>query len=194
MPRQAPVTNDLKVLLAIQDANSSAEMECMWSAKEVAEMLDLTPFQITARLAAMEKRGLMAREEGDWYITEAGHAYVENPPPPKKSIIPGQKVYRTPTGGMYTPGASVVYQEELDKGVERVPSCPGWKMKYQYAKKGFHQKMAEIEATIFIDTEGEQWIECRPDQKADLIVGPGPRTQGLPPKRLRRLRLEEQIH
>jgi hypothetical protein len=159
MRRQAPVTSDLKVLQAIDTLNQAAGQEQAYSSAEIAEAMGLTPFQVTARLKGMEGRELVARDEGYWYVTERGTDYRKDPPPERQSLPLGERVYKTPTGGLYSPGAAMVASMQDDEKVPRQAGCPGWKLKYQWGKKNpNYYNMSATQREVFIDTEGDEWV------------------------------------
>lgn len=72
-----PVTTDLAVLRGWPKTKASKEV----TSAQIAAALNLTVFQITARLKGMEGRGLVARKGSFWYVTDTGAAERENPSP-----------------------------------------------------------------------------------------------------------------
>lgn len=177
-PRKPPVTNDYDVLQKMGDRTRT-------SAK-IAERLGITVFQITARLKGMEKRGLAEHlPDGKWRASEKGLKMAAGPRPVEKSRSLGERVYRTPTGGLYTPGGSAAEPVD-DSGAIHADHCRGWKIKYKWVGPG-----GMIRKDIFIDTEGNHWVHARPNQPAELVLMTE-RMAGLSPVRL--VRRKKKVH
>lgn len=89
-----PVTSDITVLQGWPKSKDG-----LATAREVAEALNMTVFQITARLKGMEGREFVLRKDGKWSRTAKGEAEAKNPSPSvvrkssefrKKDAVTGQ--------------------------------------------------------------------------------------------------------
>ena len=168
-PRPEPVTTDWQVCKAMRGDPPDVYA---WKSNEVAEVLGLTVFQITARLKAMSGRQLVAREMEYWQLTDLGVHCADGPEPPKKEKVPlGDRVYRTPTGGVYSPGGPRKTVPE-DPGALRLPrgGTKGWRMRYAYGPKNPKTGFADIEFEVFIDLDGNQYVRAEPFETADVLV------------------------
>ncbi len=166
---RTPVTTDHAVLTVMVEAEYH-----QFTAKGVGHLLDLTPFQITARLKGMENRGLVTRngkvsKEGKklWVVTDAGTEYQKSPPPPPSVSRSRPRRKLIPSNGLST---------DIDvPRITRARLSEGWVL-----------KMLEIDGystNLFTSPLGTVFIEARSSEPANLIF----ETQivGLEPVRLK---------
>jgi len=163
------VTTDWSVANALSAVKKSKPM----SANEVAELMGLTPFQITARLKGMEGRKLVCRQDGLWVLTDTGIALgkgTEPAAPPKvvRIRMPGQAAVPLPD----------------DKRVPHVASDASWSLYYIWHGTD-PEKIKRID--VFMDSEGVEYVKAHPMETADLIMTFHHKTEGLTPYRLRKL-------
>jgi hypothetical protein len=154
MPHPPPVTNDVQVLGIMQEKKAR-------SSAKIANALGLTPFQITARLKSMEKRGLVAR-------TESGKWYRLLTPEQAKAVQPAPKA-----GGTSSPRLTLVVKDDK---VPRIRSCAGWARQFKF--------VGDTRMLIVADpADGQRYVQASPHEEAHLVF----ESDGLPPYRLRRL-------
>jgi hypothetical protein len=119
------------------------------TSNRIAEKLGLEVFQITARLAAMEKRGVTRRtEDGRWRLTKDGWALVHGPRP--------AEIVRVKTAN----GAVAID----DSHVPEVRSSPEWKVDYVWY--GPHRMRLDV----FTDPSGQKYVVATDSEPADLIL------------------------
>lgn len=177
-PRPEPVTNDWQVTRAM--LGDPPEEGYAWLSAEIAASLEITVFQITARLKGMEGRKLVYREQSYWALTPLGFQLGSSPEPPKKIKPPlSERVYSTPTGGIYSPGGGAASLPS-DEGVPKVSDTRGWKMRYLYGPKERipvrqgskiigYEFLARTQIEVHIDPDGNEWVRCDPIEPAELI-------------------------
>jgi hypothetical protein len=182
--RAEPVTSDWSVAKSMLQEESGL----CWTSAEIAENLSITVFQITARLKGMQGRELVERVEEFWRLTMLGEQLATSPEPPKKEKLPiGERIYRTPTGGYYSPGAIGAALPD-DSSVPRrsAEDAHGWRLRYEWGIRTGQFHLSDSYTTIFTDPDGIEWVKCAPTEIAELIVPEGRLTLGLPDVRLRR--------
>jgi len=151
------VTNDVQVLkkLSFKQGLRSAE---------VADLLGLTPFQVTARLKSMEKRELVKRDKkGNWLKVVSwkdAQAQQEQAAQAKAVRVAAWKA------GLPPQGAS-------DEGVPHLSSTVGWTGRYTpYAEDRW--------LIVFKSPDGVEYIRAHVSERADVIRD----IEGLPSVRL----------
>lgn len=191
-PRPEPVTNDWMVAHAMAYDGETATQELGWFSKEVATMLGLDVFQITARLKAMEKRGLVLQvaQPGQgplWVLTENGYYLgIGKEPAPKPKVPLGERVYRTPTGGYYSPGGAGRALVDDSGAIRLQPEdTKGWRMRYVYEPRNKKGEIQDGTIEVFIDLEGGEWVRAEADEEAHVLCHH--RWEGLRPTRLRKM-------
>ena len=138
-------TNDLQVLqvLSSKKAQTSAR---------VAEKLGLTPFQITARLASMEKRGLTKRsdDKSGWLrllsVEEAKNLQVDKTKTGRSLVVD-------------TDAATL----RRDSKTDSVNNTRGWTFRY-FWMSGDHRVI------VFTTPNNQHYTYAEPSEPADLLV------------------------
>lgn len=152
------VTNDVQVLKKLS-------FKVSLTSAEVASLLGLTPFQVTARLKSMEKRALVKRDKvGKWLKLRKWHEVQAEQ---EQEAV--QKKARRAVWVAGLPPQAVV-----DDGVPHIEDTHGWRARYTpYADDRW--------VLVFMDPKtGTEYIRAHFAEKADLI-----RTfRDLPPVRL----------
>jgi hypothetical protein len=116
-------------------------------------MLGVTVFQITARLAAMEKRGIIKRtQSGKWRLSREGWRLTGLPRPAETIRVPTE-------GGSYRPD---------DSDVPRVRTHDGWRIRH-VRTDAFNRKK-ERRHILYIDPEGDFFTQALSQEPADLII------------------------
>jgi hypothetical protein len=191
-PRPEPVTSDWQVAHAM--IGEPPEQGLHWLSGEIAETIGITVFQITARLKAMEKREIVRRGDTPgtaqfWLLTENGYYLGLGKEPPKKEKAPlGERVYRTPTGGWYSPGGGTHGLPDDSAVPRRAPEDGhGWRLRYVWEPVKPNGEPSDGMVEVFIDREGNQWVRAEPNEEAHLVCENSRLTQGLRPCRLRRM-------
>ncbi len=167
---RTPVTADHAVLTAMIESEHKA-----FTSKGVGKLLDLTPFQITARLKGMENRLLVVRNgktssqgKALWTVTDEGCIYQKSPPPP-----PTVRISRSKYGGSNPPPARPL---DIDvPHINRARLSEGWKV-----------DMLEIDGytrDLFTSPLGTKFILASHLETANLIFDPS--IVGLKPMRLK---------
>lgn len=149
-------TNDLQVLMVMSAKNPR-------SSARIAEKMGLTPFQITARLASMEKRGLVKRVEKSWVrlvSVDQATAMAEK----NKSSVEASR------------GTIIVNIEDAtarrDVGVPILKHAKGWTFKSFWS--GGDQRVQ-----VFTTPKGNHFVYADPSESADLLIDYRDRNIGL---------------
>lgn len=168
--KKGPVTTDRKVLeLMVTFKNPH-------SSRFIAQKMQLTVFQITARLKAMEGRKLIKRDEsGKWSVTLQGQQRLAamqdgtwKEPTPVAARV--QRVEQFASDLMTTVRA------EIAEGVPLYRALKGWKVRYIWSS---HDSRFDI----YRAPDGLEFRRVDLTERADLIVQYA--TPGMPPIRLK---------
>lgn len=152
------VTNDVQVLKKLS-------FKASLTSAEVAGLLGLTPFQVTARLKSMEKRALVKRDQaGKWLKLRKWHEVQA-----EQEQAHQQKALRKAAWVAGLPPQAVT-----DEGVPHIDNTRGWRARYTpYADDRW--------VLVFMDpSTGTEYIRAHFAEKADLIRD----FKDLPPARL----------
>lgn len=165
---RVPVTTDHAVLTAMVESETKA-----FTAKQIGKLLDLTPFQITARLKGMESRELIVRNGQTntvgkklWIVTDEGRVFQKDPPPP-----PAIRMSRSRYGGSNPPPA-----RPDDSDIPRVTRSrlnEGWKCEMLDVDGHTHD--------LITNPSGVQFVCASHLETANLIFEPN--IVGLKPAR-----------
>lgn len=149
-------TNDLQVLGVMSAKNPR-------SSAKIANKLGLTPFQITARLASMEKRGLVRRVEKMWLrivsLDEANTMAEKS-----KTTIESSR------------GTIIVSTQDAtarrDAKAPVLKHAKGWRFKSFWSS-------GDNRIQIFTNPKGEHFVYAEPSEQADLLIDYRDRDLGL---------------
>lgn len=137
-------TSDLQVLQVMSAKKG------MTSAR-IAEKLSLTPFQITARLASMEKRGLTKRADGLWVklmtVEQAKGLQIDKTKTDRRSLI------------VNADDATL----RRDTKAATVTHTRGWKHRYFWMS-------GDRRVIVFTTLDGKHYTYAEPSEPADLLV------------------------
>lgn len=140
-------TNDLQVLGAMSAKNPR-------TSAHIAEKLGITPFQITARLASMEKRGLAQRVDKKWLrIVSVDEA--------KAMAEKSKRSAESSRGTIIVDMQDAVARR--DSNVPILPNARGWKLRTFWST-------GDQRIQVFTTVEGEHFVYAEPSEPADTLV------------------------
>lgn len=149
-------TSDLAVLKVMSAKNPR-------SSARIAEKMGLTPFQITARLASMEKRGLVKRDDKKWLrlvsVDEAA-AMAEK----------SKRTSEASRGTIIVDAADATARR--DAGVRTIRHAKGWTFRHFWST-------GDQRILVFTSPKNNHYVYAEPSETADLLIDYRDRNIGL---------------
>jgi hypothetical protein len=142
--------SDVSVLKAMSKVNAL-------TSRKIAAIMNVSVFQITARLASMEKRKMVARRNGAWVRLKRWQD-IEKMEMDKIAYENALKKLKAEAKARGTPEPKVI-----DDDVPQMLVTTGWTMReYPYNSRDY--------VTVFHDPEtGTDYVHAESTQRADLI-------------------------